>query len=98
MKPKMPPGGTTNGRVEYAATPVNTHEVKPSVAHNAGAAVLHATNAVTESASAKRRKRRKRAAEAAQAAEPAIQPATQLQNPPQTPKTQSSDDTVLHLR
>ncbi len=97
MKPLMPAGGSTNGRVAYSnpSSGNNNHAIKPSVAHSAGAAVLHATNTEPESASAKRRKRRKRAAEATQTTQPT---AEQPPVPSSQPTTQSSDDTVLHLR
>lgn len=104
MKPPMPAGGVTNGRVAYAApTTANKpqpHEVKPSVAHSAGAAVLHAASAVTESASAKRRKRRKRAAEALQAE----QGPAQAQDAPKAPTVAHpkpeppTNETVVRLR
>jgi hypothetical protein len=101
MKPVMPPGGSTNGRVSYAASTHNA-PIKPSIVHGAGAAVLHAATEAVESASAKRRKRRKRAAEAAQVSEePSLSPAPQPQNSPQSPQAQKAspnDETVVHLR
>jgi hypothetical protein len=105
MKPPMPAGGVTNGRVAYAPaqpTNANNQPVKPSIVHGAGAAVLHAASAVTESASAKRRKRRKRAAEALQGDTPTTIEAVATSKAPQKPSPQSKpepqNETVIRLR
>lgn len=101
-EPMRAPGAPAN-------TASNTAPVNPSVAHSAGAAVLHATTATesssTESASAKRRARRKRAAEALKAQEQATvapKKATEPTKPAEPAIIPQKDDTpnetIVRLR